>query len=321
MGTTFDNCHIRGAASAPVTEALRTLASGPCFVTTEAFNGWISVYADSDDHDKLARSLSKHLQTAALHFWEYDSSATGYSLYENGENRDEFDSDPDIWVGVPDEHGNDILPKSSEERAKLAGNPAALLPFCVPGTTGADIKTESLPEGYDADDIAWNFMKRLGFEESEQAGARYSDIASGEVFFPTVLVNEDKLTPNQKNQALWDSVRNGSLPAVIQTVFTALCRENVIAAIRRWLSLGADPNFRKDGVPVLICAASIAFSEAVEILLAAGADVNAQVDSDTVRAYPRGTTALASARQAAQWRPQADTERVAALLQAAEASF
>jgi len=141
MGNTFNNFHIHNTPASAVIEALQTRTAKPAFVT-DAVGGWVSVYLGerfSSDAESLAQSLSSELATATMYLWEYDSDACGYTLFVNGEERDVFDSAPDMWAGEDGEDGEPIPVKTPEEREQLRGKPEDLLPYCRPGATIADI--------------------------------------------------------------------------------------------------------------------------------------------------------------------------------------
>ena len=68
----------------------------------------------------------------------YHSDTFGYHLYARGVLEDEYDSDPIYW--------EDFLERESDTEAdriawreRVRGNPFAVLPFCLPGTTHWEI--------------------------------------------------------------------------------------------------------------------------------------------------------------------------------------
>jgi hypothetical protein len=135
MGTTFYNFHIRTTDSDIVKQALADTKS-IAWISTEPENGWISVYP----YRAEAKNIAESLKLPVIYLSLYDDDIAQYELYENGELVDEFNSSPDYWVGQPDEHGDDIEPKTPEEREKLSGQPEKLLPYCLSGVGLPDVQ-------------------------------------------------------------------------------------------------------------------------------------------------------------------------------------
>lgn len=133
MGAFFTNYHVRTDSSSAVRQALLGLVRARAYVSPPK-NGWITIYDEaSDEQDsailkRMAGGISKALGTAVLALLVHDSDIAAYWLYQNGTLVDEFDSNPDYYKRVKD-----------AERARLRGNPDALLPLCAPGTTLAQI--------------------------------------------------------------------------------------------------------------------------------------------------------------------------------------
>lgn len=139
MGSFVNNLHVRADDEQTVLAALGSLLTAPAYYSPLA-NGWVSVFPSQDSHS-LARDLSAQLKTAVLAFDTYDGAVLYYELYEQGMLTDEFNSDPDHFVGQPDENGDLVPPATEAEKTRLRGNPERLLPYCVAGTSVADVNS------------------------------------------------------------------------------------------------------------------------------------------------------------------------------------
>ncbi|MBB6052414.1 hypothetical protein [Armatimonas rosea] len=136
MGSTFHNFHVRTTEVAWVRGAIEATAS-IAWVSAEPQNGWVSVYPYRCE----ARVIAEQTRLPVLYLSEYDGDIAQYELFENGLLVDTFDSAPDYWVGSDSGSDDPIRYKTLEELAALAGNPDALLPYCLPGTRREDIVT------------------------------------------------------------------------------------------------------------------------------------------------------------------------------------
>jgi hypothetical protein len=139
MGEFVNSIHVLAETETEVIEGLQALNYLPAYVTAPA-NGWVSVCLYYADSTHFGRGLAAHLQTAVLVIDVYDGDVCYYSLFQNGALLDEFDSDPDHWVGDHDENGEPIPPKTEAEKERLRGQPDALLPYCLPGTTRTQVE-------------------------------------------------------------------------------------------------------------------------------------------------------------------------------------
>jgi hypothetical protein len=131
MGTFLTNLHVRGEDQDAVEMALADADGLPAFVS-DARGGWISVYPEPTESqdlaviDDVASGLSKALATTVIAFVVHDSDVFFYQLCERGVVRDRYDSAPGYFDG--------------EDRPPEGGDPAALLPLCLPGTTEAQLR-------------------------------------------------------------------------------------------------------------------------------------------------------------------------------------
>lgn len=210
MGTTFFNIQVSATDPAPVSAVLREIGALPCYVAKEATNAWVAVFpGDGIDPEELAQTLSLYLDTATLFFCEFDSDTCNYTLFDRSVIWDAFDSDPDFWAGESGEDGEPILPKTPEELAALQGNLDTLLPFCIQGTTVAQIRAaldsthaeanarhfgrDAPQEGAynarrDADAIVFALIKLLGLNESLATHSYYGFASRAEHNFDADLL-------------------------------------------------------------------------------------------------------------------------------------
>ena len=173
MGAFFTNYQIRATAS-KVKKALEKVVDARAYISPEK-NGWVTVYDESSDEQneaiitRVAAALSKSLKTDVLAFLVHDSDVAMYWLYQAGAIKDEFNSAPDYF----DEDIDD------ETRARFRGNPEALLPLCIPGTTREDIEAVIHPaDGLPlmAEGVFSDLAKLLGMDDARVAlGFKYFD--------------------------------------------------------------------------------------------------------------------------------------------------
>lgn len=140
MGATFSSIQVRADSQEAVVESLTGLLKEPSYVSP-AVGGWVGVYPEgAEATDALAVGLSLRLATAVLDWSVYDSDVFTYSLYESGTLRDEFNSAPGYFEGMLDEEEEEEYGSEKIDPARVQGDPQALLPYCVPGTTPAAIQ-------------------------------------------------------------------------------------------------------------------------------------------------------------------------------------
>ncbi len=172
MGAFLTNYQIRSDDSAAVRTALEPLAPGRAYVSP-AKNGWVTVYEEtSDDQDdavlrKLAMGLSRSLKTAVFAFLVHDSDVLMYFLYRNGQIEDEYNSAPDYFGDGGD----------ADDEGRYRGDVDALLPYCLPGTTRAQLDEILHPADEApvfAESALGELAKLLGIDESRVTlGFRY----------------------------------------------------------------------------------------------------------------------------------------------------
>jgi hypothetical protein len=135
MGTSFDNCQVRNESAETVVGVLTNLNLS-AFVS-DVENGWVSVFPH-ESAGEIAQKVSENLQTTAVYLWQFDSDVDGYVLYHKGEIIDEFVSNLEYGLDPHEDNIDEIV--TPEIRARYAGKPTALLPYCLPNTTEETIK-------------------------------------------------------------------------------------------------------------------------------------------------------------------------------------
>jgi hypothetical protein len=136
MGRFLVNVHVQVDDLEALTEEMRRLAEGDCWVTS-ATNGWSSVYeehASSQDDTwirELTGRLADQLQTAAIAFLVHDSDVFCYWLYDKGKLVDQFNSCPD-YFGEGDGDSGEDGGESAFETPDVTGQPEVVARYCRP---------------------------------------------------------------------------------------------------------------------------------------------------------------------------------------------
>jgi hypothetical protein len=142
MGGFIVNVHVQVDDLEALTEEMRRMADGACWVTPVK-NGRSSVYeeqASSQDEAwirELTGRLSDQLQTGAIAFLVHDSDVFCYWLYDRGELIDEFNSCPDYFGGS---NSFEVSDESEFGSADLKGRPDVLARYCRPPRRAQEIE-------------------------------------------------------------------------------------------------------------------------------------------------------------------------------------
>ncbi len=162
MGAFFTNLQVRKSSQQAVCEAFQKMNQGRAYVSPDAAN-WVTVYSEvtEDQNDEtlreIAGALSRTLKTDVLAILVHDSDIAMYWLFRNGDLIDQFNSAPNYFEGAGD----------SDEAE--GGDPDALLPLCVPGTTRAQLEQILHPsDGFPlmAEEIVDELAKLLGIDDA-----------------------------------------------------------------------------------------------------------------------------------------------------------
>ncbi len=324
MGATFSSIQVRSASQEAVVQGVIGLLKEPAYISPSV-GGWVGVYPEggTTDPDTLADALSHRLHTAVLDWSVYDSDVFMYSLYENGDLQDKFNSDPGYFEAQAADGDED---SQKLDPAAVRGNPDALLPYCVPGTTVAIIQAvlhpaDVLPamkalitfsplsddQYLFADFQAADLARLLGIGDG-LAQIEFSDIArdglddydfEGVKAIDFRLAGADNLSQEYKDKKIMFGVELMHHPEQMQ----------------EWLQKGANPNARDHvGRTVLFQWAEVCFPEQIDILLKAGADVDAATNG--LGRWERGVTALMVAAGRSYEQPNRVADTIKLLLEA-----
>jgi hypothetical protein len=185
LGASFHNFHVYTTDVNVVRDAIVAVGGIAAFVS-DVLGHWVSVFPEERVSCKdLAQRISGDTDLPVLYLWEYDSDVAGYCLYESGTLWDEFESNPDYSVGDIDEHGEEIAPKTEEERARLQGESERLIPYCLPEVRAeqvAAVLESAADECADADNVLSALTELLGIPPERYAMA-YRFVLRGEAEF------------------------------------------------------------------------------------------------------------------------------------------
>ena len=233
MGNSFYNFQVRADSPAGIIDALNGWAM-PAFVS-EAENGWVSIYNRNDGYDladwadqpDVGRMLSEHLHTVVLNLWLVDDDIEGYTLYDNGVIIDEFIDSP---TGYMDEEEAAMVPP--EILARYVGQPAKILPYCLPGTTQAQLERAIAPGN--GDYVADHLAPLFGILPDRQ---RYKlfNVARGEADFLVVLTAPSALPLRVRRDFLKDALQLRDSPHGKSN-----SQANIQSMIRLWEQLSAE---------------------------------------------------------------------------------
>ena len=204
MGASCVNFHARSEDSAAVAKALARIVHVEALVAPPK-NGWTTFFdqnASSQDTKQLvriARSLSKKLQTAVFAFLVHDSDVFQYHLFDQGKLIDQFDSRPDYFGVV-----------SSARRRKYAGQPELFAQLARAGVTVEEIQNVLTDKSVIQleEERATAFAALFGIDQA-LAAADYQDVDDNREGFKSVV---SKASPRAK--ALADAVAKRDIPAV-----------------------------------------------------------------------------------------------------------
>lgn len=249
MGAFFTNCHVRTSDKSLCVKALQGTIHSRALIS-ESKNGWITVYDESSESQdieelrRLGQGISAGLKTAVFCFLVHDSDIFVYLLYDKGEFVDQFDSRPDYFGPVTDEH-----------RREWAGNFGRLVKFAARGTTAEKIRKVLAKPQVVEEERAAQFAALVGIDQSRaRLGFKYAQETKND--FQIVHARGYKANDAKLVQAVY---------------------KRDVSAVRDLLSKGASPNQTdKFGYPLVVSAISSGALEVAESLVAAGADVFAE---------------------------------------------
>lgn len=255
MGTSCVNFHARSEDAAAVAKALARIVHVEALVAPPNY-GWITFFdqnASSQDTKQLvriARSLSKKLQTAVFAFLVHDSDVFRYHLFDRGKLIDQFDSRPDYFGVV-----------SSARRRKYAGQPELFVGLARAGVTVEEIR--NVLSGNSVIQLeerrATAFAALFGIDQA-LAAADYKDVDDNRQGFQSVVSKASPLA-----RALADAVAKKD-----------------ILAVRAVLERGASPNVIHGHEPLLAAAIRDENLELVQVLREFGAKSEYTLEDGTM---------------------------------------
>ena len=307
MGTFFSNCQVQSASQADVVAALTKVLKEPAYVSPSV-GGWVGIYPEGHRTglDKIAKQLSKQLSCGAFTWNVHDDDIFWYSLYENGRRRDEFNSCPDYFK-----------PVTKAEKTRLRGKPEVLVQFCLSGTGYSQVQEVLHPPSRAESELAAEAsappphdIKAITKWLAEQQEIRDYQTASGQAGGLAVLLGMDwqlsSLDYRHNERGNLDSFLNRKFVFIDSTMLSAKNLKKQLYElqmraedIERAIDEGADPNEKsRFGEPILVSAAFRGAANVVQILLDAGADINAGTTKKSEWGWEElGVTSLVAAVQ------------------------
>jgi ankyrin repeat protein len=246
VGASLTNYQVQSSDRTACVKALKGIIRSRAMIT-EALHGWITVYdetSEAQDLEELRRvgkALSSKLKAAVFCFMVHDSDSFVYLLFEKGKFLDQFDSRPDCFGPVTDEH-----------RKEWAGHFDKLLPFAQAGTKVERIEKVLHEKLAVEEERGVRFAKLLGIDpERAREGFKYAKEA------------------NHGYEIVLSKGYSSSDSELVEAV-----SKRDLATVRRLLDSGTSPNLKDSvGLPILVKAIQQKNVEIANALLDAGADV------------------------------------------------
>ncbi len=143
MGSSYANIHVRSDDQNAVKRALTQINALPAFVSKPK-NGWVSAYPSDvesqaeDTMKQICSQLSGTVNAGVIGIIVHDSDVFLYTLAENGQVVDQYNSWPGYFDGTGD--------------TPSGGKVEKLLPYCAAGTTSESLRKllESGGKGLDS---------------------------------------------------------------------------------------------------------------------------------------------------------------------------
>jgi ankyrin repeat protein len=249
LGAFLTNYHVRSTSKAACAKALVSLIRSRAMVT-DPKNGWITIYDETSESQdlaelrRLAKNLSSKLKTSVFSFMVHDSDIFVYLLYDKGTFVDQYDSRPDYFGPVTDQH-----------RKAWVGHFNKLVKFATSKTTPERISKVMGEPQIVEEERAARLADLLGIDPVRaREGFKYARKAN----------HNYELVCGRKHSA-----RDAELIEAVSN--------RDASAVRTLLENGASPNqFDPLGYTLLVGAISRGATEIAESLIVAGADVLAQ---------------------------------------------
>lgn len=302
MGTFYSNCQVRSNSQDAVVEALTRLLKEPAYVSPTV-NGWVGVYPEGGytDPDELAKQLSERITCGVFYLTVHDSDIFSYSLYENGKQRDEFNSSPSYFESV-----------SNAEKARLRGKPEALLPYCLPGVGTSQVQEVLHPA--QASEAA---KKSITFSSASDDEYLFAEVQAADL---TKLMGIDQtLAAPSYRYIETGETRDYTLDQFLLIKTSAIEGKAASSLTRSSPSAGKLDTYANHiderGEPLLVKCARRCLTESVQELVDGGAEVNIMT-KPSYASIETGITALIAAAGASIEHPTQQLETIQILLDA-----
>ena len=222
MGAFFTNLHVCKTSQQAVCDAVQKMDLGRAYVSPQGGN-WVTIYSEvtEDQNDQtlrdIAGGLSRTLKTDVIAFLVHDSDIAMYWLFRTGELIEEFNSAPDYFEEK----------EFGESEDGRGGDPDALLPLCVPGTTRAQLEQVLHPsDGYPlmAEEIVAELSTLLGIDDTRSnLGFEYFE-QDGEEILPDIAEFKPigKSTERKQSRVKDAKAATGPLPDMYPVAITML---------------------------------------------------------------------------------------------------
>jgi Ankyrin repeats (3 copies) len=256
MGAFIVNFHIKTRSPTNVAAVVQRLINTRAYVSSSR-TGWVSVYEErtsqqeTEEIDRLARELSSHVDAPVIAFQVHDSDVLRYWLYEHGDLRDQYNSNPDYFQTAPPGQGQ-----------QLRGNAHTLLKHCERGATleqVGDVLSQDRSE-FELADHRLDVLAQLLGIDSLRAGVDFRDFERGDV------------TPEEVDVQFIEPSGAAEYTGGAETREEVLARERFVREYTRQMHKLRDSNPQG----ALCCAVAANLIEEVPALLAAGADINGE---------------------------------------------
>lgn len=286
MGAFFTNFQIQSKSKAKVATAAKQLIVARAYVS-KVSQGWVGVYDERTENQqdgeitRIAKGLSEALHTVVFAFLVHDSDIFQYWLFDDGNLKDTFNSDPDYFTET-----------TAEARALVAGNTKLLFSYCKKGADEAFLEQVLHPSAPEANNPKENPKPFVFAEQQLSAFAALFNIdgVRATLGFDALaeMESEDPGEIRQEFQRVtgtnYKTVFKQS-QSLIEAVHSGNAQE-----VERLLSTGTNLTTHNDvGYTPLMIAFGKGNAGIVRLLLKAGADIRAKSFGSTIIAHAVGS--------------------------------
>ena len=178
FSSSFWTIQVKSSNFAVVVKAMRAASVYPAYVC-EPVNGWISIFAKEKAENVFhAEKISQHIDAPVFSLNCFDSDVMDYHAFENGVQKDEFESDPNYG-------GLSTAPPKG-------GNVEYIMSLAVPGTTTECVENIFAGRIQEA-------LEELGLAEMGEGAAAFE--AAG-----VSMIQENLKGASLAQKALWGGI-------------------------------------------------------------------------------------------------------------------